>query len=191
MSCRHARALMSARLDGELAGEEDQYLERHLAGCGRCRVFWEAMLAADSLLTPPIPAAVPASFVDSVMRRVEVLGAPAPLRSAERKWPVILLAIALVSSFSLSPLLGFALIFGLDLELLDTVLTGLGGAVDSLSRNAVLLIESMLGVAGTVVRASLGGNGLLMSLLACGVLGALLLSYATLLVRYQRMVSRV
>ena len=38
--CERYTDLISARLDGELTGEEERELEAHLACCPACRSFW-------------------------------------------------------------------------------------------------------------------------------------------------------
>ena len=50
MQCEDAVNLISARIDGELADEDRQKLEAHLAGCADCRATAEAMQLQDAQL---------------------------------------------------------------------------------------------------------------------------------------------
>jgi anti-sigma factor RsiW len=63
--CEHARAQISARVDGELTELEDAELRRHLAECGSCRAYdaevsgLSRMLRTAELDAPEFPIFVP------------------------------------------------------------------------------------------------------------------------------------
>lgn len=68
--CERYTDLISARLDGELTGEEERELETHLARCPACRAL-ESQLAAIHTAFPQmeeIPA--PEGFAQGVMERI-------------------------------------------------------------------------------------------------------------------------
>ena len=58
LSCSHTQDLLSARIDGELAGEEARRVDAHLASCAECRALADGLTAVDRFLTsePPLPA---------------------------------------------------------------------------------------------------------------------------------------
>jgi len=76
MSCREARRLLSARLDGRLEAGEGAALEAHLAGCPACRrerARWEASAGA---LRAAGPTPVPPGLAERAFRAA-MDGAPA------------------------------------------------------------------------------------------------------------------
>ena len=76
--CERYTDLISARLDGELTGEEERELEAHLACCPACRAL-ESQLAAIHTAFPQveeIPA--PEGFAQGVMERIRAQESAGP-----------------------------------------------------------------------------------------------------------------
>ncbi len=80
MSCRDARALLSARLDGRLGDGEAGALDAHLAGCAGCRLElarWEAAAHALRASGPtPVPPFLAERAFLAATRAKRVEGAP-------------------------------------------------------------------------------------------------------------------
>lgn len=62
---------MSARLDSQLTGEEEEALQRHLAGCARCRAEWAWLQRADALFAAPPPAVPSPQLAGAIMAKVQ------------------------------------------------------------------------------------------------------------------------
>jgi anti-sigma factor RsiW len=78
VSCRDARALFSARLDGRLGPDDARALDAHLAGCAGCRrelARWEAVARA---LRAAGPAPVPPFLAERAFRAAIRGEGPAP-----------------------------------------------------------------------------------------------------------------
>ena len=102
LACSAALTLVSAQLDGELAGEEASTAAAHLAGCERCREAVLRWSVVDRAIAS-LPAARPSRSVDAA---IAALG-QAPVRRPRLgfTWPLpalaIAMALALVVSLSL------------------------------------------------------------------------------------------
>ncbi len=74
MNCNEIDEMMSLKLDGLLAPEDERRFLDHVAGCTACLPVWEAMTLADSLLCASaremLP--VPEGFTAKVMEKVAV-----------------------------------------------------------------------------------------------------------------------
>jgi len=74
VDCNQIDEMMSLKLDGLLAPEDDRRFLDHVAGCTACLPVWEAMRLADSLLCESarelLP--VPEGFTVKVMEKVAV-----------------------------------------------------------------------------------------------------------------------
>ena len=54
MDCQDVRAALSARLDGEPSGADDDVVDAHLDACDECRAWFEKAVALNrSLLMGP------------------------------------------------------------------------------------------------------------------------------------------
>ncbi|HET8541301.1 MAG TPA: zf-HC2 domain-containing protein [Anaeromyxobacter sp.] len=79
MTCRDARTLFSARLDGRLGPDEARALDAHLAACAACRgelARWEAAAGA---LRAAGPTPVPPSLAERAFRAATRAERPAPV----------------------------------------------------------------------------------------------------------------
>ena len=103
LACSAALSLVSAKLDGELAGAEATIAAAHLAGCERCREDVLRWSVADRAIAS-LPASRPSLAVDAA---IAALGREAVSRRPRLgfSWPVpalaVAMAIALVVSLSL------------------------------------------------------------------------------------------
>lgn len=70
MNCRNAQVLLSAYLDGELAGTEMMRVRDHLRSCGDCRSEFEEVRVVKQMLGGAAEVAVPADLQDRLMRAV-------------------------------------------------------------------------------------------------------------------------
>lgn len=59
LTCDRARVLISARSDGETSGDEDQFVDRHIASCSRCGEYAGRVASLDRSLrirpAEPVP----------------------------------------------------------------------------------------------------------------------------------------
>jgi hypothetical protein len=82
--------LMSLKLDGLLANDEERHLDDHIKNCADCGLMWAAMRQANELIwvsaREPLP--VPSDFQAKVMMR---LAAPAPARQAVQEYDPLFL----------------------------------------------------------------------------------------------------
>jgi len=68
MNCKTARVLMSAAVDGELTGKEEEGLRRHLETCSDCRHEFEEAKKTKLIVREKIVRfKAPQSLVDSIM----------------------------------------------------------------------------------------------------------------------------
>lgn len=74
--CEQCSEWISARLDGELTGREEQELEAHLTRCPRCRALAERMEAVHAAFPLLEEYQVPEGFAAGVMDRVRAQKAP-------------------------------------------------------------------------------------------------------------------
>lgn len=91
MRCDQSRDLLSARLDGEATADELAVLDRHLARCGACTDFAEALVGLDRSTR-----LIPAEPVPDLTAAVMAANPPAlrdPQREAAR-WSLALVAVA-------------------------------------------------------------------------------------------------
>jgi len=87
-SCEAYRELLSAKLDGELTGQEQAMLEAHLAECEECRSLYEIyQQLSDDLALPD--ADLPDTLIPGVMARVA-----AEQKKKSRRWIPILAGAA-------------------------------------------------------------------------------------------------
>lgn len=68
MSCRDARTLFSARLDGRLGVADGRALDAHLAGCAGCRAELARWEAAAGALRASGPTPVPPFLAERAFR---------------------------------------------------------------------------------------------------------------------------
>lgn len=68
---RRASALMSLALDGPLESGDQQWLDRHLAGCPSCQAEWQAMREVSALFEQAPMAGPPLGFAIRVERKLE------------------------------------------------------------------------------------------------------------------------
>lgn len=102
VTCDAARELLTAHLDGELAGSERAAVEAHLAGCAACRSRAESLRAAIGALAA-LPAIEPsARFEAAVLEAVSLQRVRRP-RWARR------VAVVLIASGAVAAALLFAL----------------------------------------------------------------------------------
>ncbi|TCD47364.1 anti-sigma factor [Chlorobium sp. N1] len=68
MNCKTARVLMSAAVDGELTGKEEEGLRLHLADCSDCRREFEEAKKTKMIVKEKIVRfKAPQSLIDSIM----------------------------------------------------------------------------------------------------------------------------
>ncbi|RJQ42327.1 MAG: sigma-70 family RNA polymerase sigma factor [Gaiellales bacterium] len=72
--CEEAIALLSPYIDGELAGEDIAYVERHLEQCGFCAAAFEEMREASRSFRVLIPVIPPADMAEAFTRRLREAG---------------------------------------------------------------------------------------------------------------------
>lgn len=77
--------MMSLKLDGMLAAEDERRLDEHVVGCAACASLWAAMKQADALFCASAaePVAVPAGLQSKVMLRIAAQSAPLLALEAE------------------------------------------------------------------------------------------------------------
>jgi len=85
MDCEEVRAALSARLDGEPSGHDDDVVDAHLDACDDCRAWFEKAVALNrSLLMGPAQGAATPDFSDLSER---ILSTVEPeRRRRERTW---------------------------------------------------------------------------------------------------------
>ncbi|MGQ9709106.1 MAG: anti-sigma factor family protein [Anaerolineae bacterium] len=174
MECDKALEWMMMALDNELPDEERRVLEAHLETCGRCRVRWEQLQAAEEVLrqAPLLPP--PPGFFGRVMAQVD---------RRRAQWRAFFGGLVLAAGTALILLIGF-------LPILRT-LPGWVGFLVALSHSGSILLEHLLGAA----RLFLNSLGLLAGALVtrtpplalCSLMTALLLGglWWSLLRRWQ------
>lgn len=73
-ACQSYQRLLSAYVDGEVAGRERAQVELHLSGCGECRLRLEDLRALSTMVSARLMEEAEqadfAGFADGVMRRV-------------------------------------------------------------------------------------------------------------------------
>lgn len=67
--CDKYRELLSANLDGELTGDEEGSLERHLAGCKSCSKLLAEMLEQRKLFSRRAEAKIPVEIEKAILDR--------------------------------------------------------------------------------------------------------------------------
>lgn len=82
--CDRALALISAKVDGELAGGEAAWLEEHLARCPECRALLADFEAMHQLL-PELAAEPPAELKEHIMEAVHA-SKTTPFHRTQRQW---------------------------------------------------------------------------------------------------------
>jgi anti-sigma factor RsiW len=78
MSCRDARTLFTARLDGRLGPDGTRALDAHLAGCAACRLELSRWEEAALALRASGPSPVPPLLAERAFRAATRAGRPAP-----------------------------------------------------------------------------------------------------------------
>lgn len=102
MQCREAREFFSPWLDGELAAEEREALQRHLAECPACRAEWERWQEISRALRGmKAPVAAPPGFLAAANARLAARQRVRPWQSM-RRLVAAAAAVALVIAGSLS-----------------------------------------------------------------------------------------
>jgi predicted anti-sigma-YlaC factor YlaD len=94
--------MMSARLDGRLAGAADKALDNHLSGCSRCRGEWDALWSVDQFLSAAEMAPAP---VDLHLRVTARLERRQRVRRAVFGGVTLSLGTVVLAALALSPLL--------------------------------------------------------------------------------------
>jgi anti-sigma factor RsiW len=84
MSCRNTQVLLSAYLDGELAGTEMMRVRDHLRSCTDCRAEYEEVRAVKRLLGVAPEVEVPVGLQDRLMQAV--MADEAPARAERTIW---------------------------------------------------------------------------------------------------------
>ena len=84
-TCDEALALISARLDGSLSGEEPARLEAHLEACPACRDLLADLEELHGAL-PELWAEPPADLQNRIMDRIRADAAPIPIGKPKRTW---------------------------------------------------------------------------------------------------------
>ena len=99
----HPEELLDARLDGRLSDPERAELERHLAGCARCRRRLEALAEARRVVREELPDEAPAADLEARILAAldrEDAGAPAsgpaPARRSGPGWMLPLAAVLVI-----------------------------------------------------------------------------------------------
>jgi anti-sigma factor RsiW len=78
VSCRDARTLFSARLDGRIDPDEARALEAHLSGCAACRGLLARWEAATRALRASGPTPVPPFLAERAFHAAMRAERPAP-----------------------------------------------------------------------------------------------------------------
>lgn len=85
MNCRYVQSRLSAYLDFELSGEEQQLIRSHLEACMECSAEFESLRRTKQLLRQ-MPVVKPQSGAEQVLMRVRQVS-PVPSRTALRvRW---------------------------------------------------------------------------------------------------------
>ncbi|MFN3689922.1 MAG: anti-sigma factor family protein [Fimbriimonadales bacterium] len=84
MNCRYVQSRLSAYLDMELSGVEQQQIRSHLEQCIECSCELESLRRTKQILRQ-MPVVVPSSGPERVLRRVRHW-TPAPRRAAVLRW---------------------------------------------------------------------------------------------------------
>lgn len=105
MQCHIASDVMSARLDCQLSGEEEETLQRHLAGCVQCRAEWAGLQRADAFFQGVTLAAPSPLLAGAIMARVE---RRATWMALLRGGMILSLAIVIILGMVLIPMAAFS-----------------------------------------------------------------------------------
>lgn len=105
MSCRNAQVLLSAYIDGELAGGEMMRVREHLRSCPECRSEFEEVRAVKTMLGNTGEVEVPTGLEERLM--AAVMSQEAPARAERPIW-----GWALASSFAAAAIALALLQFG-------------------------------------------------------------------------------
>ena len=89
MNCRRVNSLLSAYIDGELAGVEHLQIQRHLRECRSCSDDYESLLGTKRLLSNLRSAVPSADFETRILARIaQERSAPMPFARALAWWSV-------------------------------------------------------------------------------------------------------
>jgi len=99
MNCLSYIELIAAKLDGALSGPELRELDRHLAGCPRCRAELLLQKKIAGALAEDAPSPLPADFTRRVSKQVMASNRRRRLLSAV---PVLIPALPLVTGILLT-----------------------------------------------------------------------------------------
>lgn len=104
MNCRYVQSRLSAYLDCELSGQEQQQIRSHLEQCIECSLELESLRSTKKLLRQ-MPVVIPARGPEQVLLRIRQ-ATPAPRRTfvfrwGGRRWWHYAGGFALVASFLL------------------------------------------------------------------------------------------
>jgi anti-sigma factor RsiW len=89
MNCRRVVNLMSAYVDGELAGVEMLEIRRHLSDCKECAEEWEATLFTKQALARLASVTPREGFVTSLMGTLEVVEVPSYQRAINHAFQLL------------------------------------------------------------------------------------------------------
>ncbi len=104
MQCHIASELLSVQLDSHLAEEEQEALQRHLAGCAQCRQELAWMERADALFQGVTLATPSPQLAEAIMARVQRRAASTAML---RGGMIVLLAAIVLLGVVLVPLAAF------------------------------------------------------------------------------------
>lgn len=90
MNCRKANNLLSAYLDGELAGVEQLQVREHLRQCDDCRFEYESLLCTKRLLANLALRDPRPQFEECILRRLAEERTPVAARLDWRAWWLLL-----------------------------------------------------------------------------------------------------
>ena len=190
MLCRHAREIMSARLDYDIDPVGAEQLEDHLDGCPNCRQVWQAMCRADTVIRRDPPVIAPFDFVDFVMQRIALLDARCLQPPAWRRWVFLAIALSLLVTAVAVPTATVLALSQFDPTSLTGTWAWLGDFGHSFKYWGSVIMDDFLGAGESVLGSLFGELGVVVLAGGLVLLGLLLASYTAVVLGYQRAVSR-
>jgi len=88
MDCEQAANLISARIDGELAGGDDGALDAHLAGCATCRATMDAAALQDAAMVRAFAGGRDAAAMLAMRVAREMSASSPPIADSNVAWPL-------------------------------------------------------------------------------------------------------